>query len=126
MPIPPITTPDGRRAWAFVVIWIGCVVFTLFAAVGVWLVSSNAFYSLILALAAHVQLLVGMGAFSFVLGRRMMIRVSREGAEFDDREAPATPAQGAQAAAGAAQVVADELGATERDREPAITPEGDR
>lgn len=104
--LPSITTADGRRAWAFVVIWAGCVIFTIFAAVGVWLVSKNAFYSLILALAAHLQLLVGMGAFSFVLGRRMVFKVSREGAEMSDA---GDAAAGAAVAAGAAKGVADVL-----------------
>lgn len=100
-----ITTPDGRRAWAFIAIWIGCIVFTLFAAIGVWLVSGNELYSLILALAAHVQLLVGMGAFGFVLGRRVVLKVTRDGAEMQDGDAAA----GAALAAGAAAGVADTL-----------------
>jgi hypothetical protein len=82
--LPTITTPDGRRAYAFVAIWIGCVVFTVFAAVAVWLVSGNARYSLILGLAAHVQLFVGMGAFAFVLGRRMRFTGGRDGVTIDD------------------------------------------
>jgi hypothetical protein len=82
--LPSLHDADGRRVWSFIAIWIGCIVFTVFAAVGVWLVSSNAYYSLILALAAHVQLLVGMGAFSFVLGRRMRLKGGRDGIEFDD------------------------------------------
>lgn len=81
---PSMDTPDGRRFWAFVVILGGCFIFTMFAAVGVWLVSRNAYYSLILALAAHAQLFVGMGAFSFVLGRRLKGKAGRDGFEFDD------------------------------------------
>lgn len=109
MAIPSIMTPDGRRAWAFVAIWIGCLVFTLFAGTAVWLVSGNAYYSLILGLAANAQLFVGMSAFAFVLGRRMLFSASRAGVTFDDREEPATPAEGALAASAAAQSVADEL-----------------
>jgi hypothetical protein len=82
--LPSINDPDGRRYWAFLVILGGCFIFTLFAAVGVWLVSGNAYYSLILALAAHAQLFVGMGAFSFVLGRRMRFKGGKDGLEFDD------------------------------------------
>lgn len=106
MKLPPITTADGRRAWAFVAVWIGCIVFTLFAAVAVWLVSGNARYSLILGLAAHVQLLLGMGAFSFVLGRRMRMKGSRDGIEFDDRE---VAGEAAQEVADAAQAQADDV-----------------
>ena len=79
-----LSTPDGRRYWAFIVILLGCFVFTMFAAVGVWLVSGNPLYSLYLALAAHLQLFVGMGAFSFVLGRRMRFKGGRDGFDYDD------------------------------------------
>ena len=87
-----MNTPDGRRFWAFIVILGGCFVFTAFAAVGVWLVSGNATYSLYLALAAHFQLALGMGAFSFVLGRRMRLKGGRDGFEMDDSgvDPPAT------------------------------------
>lgn len=84
MSLPSMNTPDGRRFWAFIVILGGCFVFTSFAAVGVWLVSDNATYSLYLALAAHVQLFVGMGAFGFVLGRRPRFKGGRDGIEVDD------------------------------------------
>jgi hypothetical protein len=77
-------SPDGRRAWSFAAIVGGCVVFTLFAAVGVWLLSGNALYTLILALAAHLQLLVGMTALGFVLGRRMTVEATRDGAKISD------------------------------------------
>lgn len=106
MKLPPITTPDGRRAVAFVAIWIGCVVFTLFAAVAVWLVSGHQLYSLILGLAAHIQLLIGMGAFSFVLGRRMSVKGSRDGFEYSDKE---EVERAAQVVADAAQTQADEV-----------------
>lgn len=86
---PSVATPDGRRYWAFLVILGSCFVFTTFAAVGVYLVSGNATYSLYLALAAHLQLFVGMGAFSFVLGRRMRAKGSTTGFEFDDSPDPA-------------------------------------
>ena len=83
-----ILSPDGRRAWAFAAICGGCGVFTLFAAVGVWLVSDNALYTLILALAAHLQVFVGMTALGWTLGRRLQLDVSRDGAKLNDQEAP--------------------------------------
>ena len=79
MSLPSLLTADHRRAWAFAAILGGCIVFTGFAAVGVWLVSGNAYYSLILALAAHLQLLIGMSAFGFVLGRRMSVEANKGG-----------------------------------------------
>lgn len=84
MRVPGILTPDHRRAWAFAAIVGGCAVFTVFAAVGVWLVSGNARYTLILALAAHLQILVGMSALGFVLGRRVSIDVTKDGAKIVD------------------------------------------
>lgn len=83
--IPPIDTHDGRRAWAFLAIWGGSVVFTVFAAVAVWLVAGNALYSLYLGLAAHGQILVGMTALGWAMGRRVQVKVSRDGAELDDQ-----------------------------------------
>ena len=90
MKLPTITTPDGRMAYAFVAIWFGCMVFTVFAAVGVWLVSGNELYTLILALAAHAQLLVGMSAFGFVLGRRVEFEVDKDGAKLNDKGSTTT------------------------------------
>jgi len=86
-----ILTPDGRRAWAFAAICGGCAVFTVFAAVGVWLVRGNELYALILALAAHLQILVGMTALGWALGRRVQVEATRSGAKISDQEAPVTP-----------------------------------
>lgn len=83
-----ILTPDGRRAWAFAAIVGGCGVFTLFAAVAVYLVAGNALYSLILGLTAHLQILVGMTALGWTLGRRMNIDVTKDGAKISDNAEP--------------------------------------
>jgi uncharacterized protein YneF (UPF0154 family) len=87
MTFPDIMTPDGRRAWAFVAIVGGCITFTAFAAVGVWLSRDHSDYAFWLALAAHGQVFLGMGALGWVLGRRMMTKATRDSIEFDDREA---------------------------------------
>ena len=81
-----IMLPDGRRAWAFAAICGGCVVFTGFAAVGVWLVSGNEHYTLILALAAHLQIFVGMTALGWTLGRRLQFEATKDGAKLNDQE----------------------------------------
>lgn len=83
MNLPPILTPDGRRAWAFAAILGGCIVMTLFAAVGVYLVSGNAGLSFWLALAAHAQILVGMTLLGALFVKRQ-IKVGRDGAEITD------------------------------------------
>lgn len=86
MKLPPIDTHDGRRSFSFLAVFGGCVVFTVFAAVGVWLVSGNALYSLYLALAAHVQILVGLTAMGWAMGRRVQIKGGRDGVEVNDSE----------------------------------------
>lgn len=112
---PSLAVAEGRRYWAFLAVLGGCIIFTILAAVGVWLVSDNPKYSLYLALAAHFQIFVGMSTFGFVLGRRMRGKAGKHGIEWDDsHEEPQTPADGAAAAAGAAEQVAEELKAEER------------
>lgn len=88
MMIPPITTHDGRRAWAFLATVGGCMVFTAVILFAVWLLRENAGFTFWLALAAHVQVFLGMGAIGWAMGRRMVSSVSRDGASFDDREKP--------------------------------------
>jgi hypothetical protein len=84
MKLPPILTPDGRRAWAFGAILGACIVMTCFAAVAVYLVSGNALYSFLLGLAAHFQILVGTTAFGWALGRRMSLEANKDGAKISD------------------------------------------
>lgn len=86
MTLPSIQTPDGRPAAAFAAIVGGCVTMTVFAAVGVYLVSGNATYSLYLALAAHLQILVGMTALGWAMGRRMLLEAGKDGAKISDRD----------------------------------------
>lgn len=82
--LPDIALPEGRRAWAFAAIMGGCVVMTLFAAVGVYLVSGNAEYSFYLALAAHAQILVGMTALAAQFVKRT-IKAGADGIEISDQ-----------------------------------------
>ena len=76
-------TPDGRRAAAFGAILGGCVCMTIFAAVGVYLVSGNAAYSFYLALAAHAQILLGLTGFTALFVKRS-IKAGRDGIEITD------------------------------------------
>jgi lysylphosphatidylglycerol synthetase-like protein (DUF2156 family) len=85
---PSIMSADGRRAWAFAAIVGGCVVFTGFAAAAVWQLRAQPFYLLVLGLAAHVQILVGMTALGWTLGRRLQLDVNKRGARMSDRAAP--------------------------------------
>jgi hypothetical protein len=78
-----LLTPDGRRAAAFGAILGECVIFTVFAAVEVYLVSGNAEYSFYLALAAHVQIMLGLTGFIALFVKRT-IRAGRDGVEISD------------------------------------------
>lgn len=108
MPFPSLATPEGRRFWAFFVMLGASFVFTCFAAVGVWLVSGNVLYSLILALAAHIQLFVCIGAFGWVMGRRITLEAGRDGMKFGDSDSEALK-EAVQAPATAAQETADDI-----------------
>lgn len=88
MKLPSIMSPDGRRAWAFAAIVGGCITFTAFAAVGVYIVRSSPGLSFWLALAAHAQVFLGMGALGWVMGRRMLASASKDGVTVDDRDNP--------------------------------------
>jgi len=83
---PTIMTPDGRRAWAFIAVVGGCVIFSGIIIVSLYQLRGHPGFIFWLALAAHVQVFLGTGALSWVLGRRMLASVSRDGASFDDRE----------------------------------------
>jgi len=78
-----LLTPDGRRVAAFAALLGGCGVFTVFAAIGVYLVAGNATYSFYLALAAHAQIMLGLTAFTALFVKRS-IKASRDGIEITD------------------------------------------
>lgn len=81
--IPPIETQEGRRSWALLALVGGAVVFTCFAAVGVWLVRESAGMSFWLAVLAHAQVFVVLAALGALLVKRT-IKISRDGAEITD------------------------------------------
>lgn len=80
-----LATPDGRRAAAFAALLGGCGVMTIFAAVGVYLVSGNATYSFYLALAAHAQIMLGLTGFTALFVRRT-IKAGKDGIEITDSD----------------------------------------
>lgn len=80
---------DGRKHGAFLAILGGCVIMTVLAAVGVYLVSGNAKYSFYLALAAHAQVLIGLTAFSAHLIKRTL-KAGRDGIEITDNQVEVT------------------------------------
>lgn len=84
MKLPPILTPDGRRAWAFLAILGGCVIMTLFAAFGVYVVRKDAGLSFWLAIAAHVQIMLGLTGFTALFVKRS-ISAGKDGVKIEDR-----------------------------------------
>lgn len=85
MNLPSFETPENRRAWAFAALCGASFVFTVFAAVAVWLLSGNAKYTFYLGLAAHAQLMLCLGAISALLVRRTL-SVSKDGITMKDDE----------------------------------------
>jgi hypothetical protein len=76
-------TPNGRRVAAFGALLGGCIIMTIFASIGVWLVSGNATYSFYLALAAHAQIMLGLTAFTALFVKRS-IKAGKDGIEITD------------------------------------------
>ncbi|MGL5446594.1 MAG: hypothetical protein ACRDBL_04720 [Rhabdaerophilum sp.] len=80
-------TPDGRRAWAFIALFGSALVFTAFIAWGLWHLRDQVDETFWLAVLAHVQLFAVILSFTWVLGRRMLFNLTRDGATIDDRHA---------------------------------------
>ena len=105
MSLPDIMTTAGRRAWSFAAIVGGCAIFTIFAAVGVWLVRNHATFAFWLAIAAHVQILVGMTAFGWTLGRRVAFTGGKGGVTLTDHGIQEAVDQAAEAAVDEAEAI---------------------
>jgi hypothetical protein len=86
MTFPDISTHDGRRALSFLAVMGGAMVFTLFAAVGLYLLRDHPEFTFYLALAAHVQVLIGMTALGWQMGRRLNVNAGRDGVTLSDGE----------------------------------------
>lgn len=82
--IPDIATHDGRRAWSFLAIVGGCMVFTVLIIASVWMLRGQPGFIFWLALAAHVQVLVGMTALGWQMGRRIVFSGGRDGVTLND------------------------------------------
>jgi hypothetical protein len=74
---------EGRRAWAFLSMLLGCGIMTSFAAVAMLLVHKDPDYVFYLGLAAHVQVLVALTGFTAMFVKRD-ISVTKDGANIKD------------------------------------------
>lgn len=86
MTFPPIDTIAGRRAWSFLAIVGGCIIMTVLAGFAVWSLRTSPGFTFWLAIAAHVQILIGMSALGWTLGRRAKFLVTRDQVEINDME----------------------------------------
>lgn len=86
MNFPDISTHNGRRALSFLAIVGGCMVFTALIIWSVWMIRDHAGFVFWLALAAHVQVFVGMTALGWQMGRRLIASASRDGVSINDGE----------------------------------------
>lgn len=84
---PSIATHDGRRAYSFLAIVGGCMVFTAIIIWSLYELRETPGFIFWLALAAHAQVFLGMSAIGWALGRRMLASATRDGVMVDDREA---------------------------------------
>jgi hypothetical protein len=83
--LPDISTHDGRRAWAFLAIMGGAMVFT---AIIIWLIcllKGNADYLANIAYLANGQVFIGMSALGWAMGRRLLASASKDGITIDDK-----------------------------------------
>lgn len=85
MKFPPIETHDGRRAWAFIAICGGAMAFSALIWISLYILREHHGFVFWLAIAAHAQVLVGMTALGWAMGRRVSITVSKDGATVDDK-----------------------------------------
>lgn len=84
MKFPSISTHDGRRALSFLAIIGGCMVFTLIIIWCLWMLRHQTGFVFWLALAAHVQVFIGMTALGWAMGRRMVFSGSKDGVTLSD------------------------------------------
>lgn len=82
--IPPLYTADGRRAWAFMAILGGCMVSTVYLFGATWFLRGEPGFLFWLAMAANVQLLIGLTLLGALFVRRT-IRIDRNGVEISDQ-----------------------------------------
>lgn len=68
----PLTTSEGRRAWAVIALAGGGMAMTVYAAFALWLVATVPEYVLALGLAAHVAVFVSITGFAALLVKRTL------------------------------------------------------
>jgi hypothetical protein len=75
---------NERKNLALLIMLVWAIIFTIYAIVGLWLVSSTAVYIFWLAIAAHGQVFMLLAGFTAQLVKRR-ISLGRDGVHIDDR-----------------------------------------
>lgn len=83
--MPSLGTHDGRRAWAFLATCGAGMVFTCIIIISMFALWETPGFIFWLALAAHIQVFMVIGAIGWAMGRRMQAEANRDGVKFDDR-----------------------------------------
>lgn len=78
-----LLTSDGRRAWAFLAMLLGCGLMTALAAVAMYLVRGDVGLVFWLGLAAHVQVLVALTGFTAMFVKRDL-EATKDGVKIKD------------------------------------------
>jgi len=84
MKFPDIATEAGRRAWAFLAVMGGAMVFTAINIWILWMLRNHEGFLFYLGLAGHIQILVGMTALGWAMGRRLNVNAGRDGVTIND------------------------------------------
>lgn len=84
--LPDINTSGGRTAWAFLAVMGGAMVFTAINIWILWMLREHAGFLFYLGIAGHIQILVGMTALGWVMGRRLNVNASKDGVTINDSQ----------------------------------------
>lgn len=74
---------DGRKAWAFLSMLLGCGIMTGFAAIALHMVRADLTFVFWLGMAAHAQVFMALAGFTAFFVKRE-IQVGRDGAKVKD------------------------------------------
>lgn len=84
--LPNINASGGRSAWAFLAVMGGAMVFTAINIWIIWMLRDHPGFLFYLGIAGHIQILVGMTALGWAMGRRLNVNAGRDGVTINDSQ----------------------------------------
>ena len=84
MTLPDLTTPEGRRAYAFFAILGGCMVTTGHLFGLTYLLRDHPEHLIMLAYGAYVILIISHTALGWAMGRRLQLQGGTDGVTIND------------------------------------------